>query len=84
MLTPRGMAARAACLLAAYPVLHLLGLRAAVAGLIVAPPEATGAGVLQTAGGVLYLASYAGFYAGAPVLLIAAALLGLLTRGRAG
>jgi hypothetical protein len=78
-MTPRGLLLRAALIAAVYAVLHLCGLRQDAAFLSGTPVG----GTLATLGGITYVLFYFAAVVLAPILVIAAGVLRLLTRSPA-
>ena len=79
MFSPRGFALRAAILTLCYAALHLAGLRVHAAFLSGTPVG----GTLATLAGLVYVLAYFSFVIAVPILLIAAVVLAVISRGPA-
>lgn len=79
--SPAGLAITAAAIAALYAAMHALGLRPYTAILSgTSPPGASASASLAL--GLVYTALHFAFVIAAPILAIAAALMGLMTRRR--
>lgn len=77
--SPRGFLLRAALLAAFLGILHLLGLRESASVLCGTYPEGAGIPELGAFLGLLYVLVYLGFAVAAPIFVLAAGFLRLLT-----